>query len=425
MPDHNELVRHVSENPLNRYHKIESLSIKPEQDFKLLHRKLKNNSKGRNIFEDAFNKGYYKRFFIELEKLGRGAAGSVYLCQHVLDDVMLGFYAIKKIPIGDNHEWLERALFEVSLLEKLSHENIIGYRHSWIELHTPSDFGPEIPCLFILMEFADRGSLEGIVQNRIKLSKTELLTIAKQILTGLSYIHNKGLVHNDIKTENILLTLDNNKKFPRVLIADFDIAGDFRNLGDNTGTIDFCSPEELKQNLNRTVKDAQKSDVWAVGMVIYYLYYQRLPYENIEDPDKLKTEISEIESLDFDDDKDLPNEIRSFLIKTLSINPKNRFSSQEALDLTIFLLSSSSERKLIRLLDIKKTIRNKTNILIITIALKFVLAASTMKVSPIFLINSILFDVFIVRYLEQRSSFLLSFFFMVYLLEIGYNRAYR
>lgn len=48
----------------------------------------------------AFNDGYYSRFFRETRKLGRGARGAVYLCQHVLDNVVLGDYAAKKIPVG-------------------------------------------------------------------------------------------------------------------------------------------------------------------------------------------------------------------------------------------------------------------------------------------------------------------------------------
>ena len=54
-----------------------------------------------HVGPESANQGYYERFFVELGKLGRGARGSVYLCQHVLHGHALGRYAIKKIPVGD------------------------------------------------------------------------------------------------------------------------------------------------------------------------------------------------------------------------------------------------------------------------------------------------------------------------------------
>ncbi|KAJ1978617.1 putative serine/threonine-protein kinase iks1 [Dimargaris verticillata] len=111
-----------------------------------------------------FNQGYYQRFFVEERKLGRGLRGAVYLCQHMLDKIPLGQYAVKKVPIGDNKLWLKRMLREVKLLETLHHPNIIDYKHSWIELEQPSRFGPKIPCLFILMDCANGGNLEQYLE---------------------------------------------------------------------------------------------------------------------------------------------------------------------------------------------------------------------------------------------------------------------
>lgn len=77
--------------------------------------------------------GYYRRFFIEERRLGMGAEGSVFLCQHVLDGHQLGRYAVKKVAVGDSRPYLDRVLREVRLLENLRHPNIIPYHHVWIE----------------------------------------------------------------------------------------------------------------------------------------------------------------------------------------------------------------------------------------------------------------------------------------------------
>lgn len=112
----------------------------------------------------SFNQGYYDRFFIQLKKLGRGQRGCVYLCQHVLDRVPLGQFAVKAIPVGTSHKWLTIALREVALLGRLHHSNIIRYHHAWLEIRKPSTFVPEVPCLFVLMELANSGNLEEYIE---------------------------------------------------------------------------------------------------------------------------------------------------------------------------------------------------------------------------------------------------------------------
>ncbi|KAG0236821.1 putative serine/threonine-protein kinase iks1 [Actinomortierella wolfii] len=117
------------------------------------------------LSHDALNQGYYERFFVEQVKLGKGYRGSVFLCQHILDGVFLGEYAIKKVAIGDNHDWLVQMLREVHLLERLHHPNIVSYKHAWLENHRLTKFGPEVACLFILMECANGGNLEEYIES--------------------------------------------------------------------------------------------------------------------------------------------------------------------------------------------------------------------------------------------------------------------
>ena len=77
-----------------------------------------------------------------------------------------------KIPIGDDIQYLKAVLVEVNALEQLhGHPNIICYRHSWLEIYKSATFGPEIPCLFILMDYANGGNLESYVLNNPPLSE--------------------------------------------------------------------------------------------------------------------------------------------------------------------------------------------------------------------------------------------------------------
>ncbi|KAJ1553393.1 putative serine/threonine-protein kinase iks1, partial [Cladochytrium tenue] len=106
-----------------------------------------------DALSSPLNQGYYDRFFVQVRRLGRGQRGSVFLVKHVLEGVVLGEYAVKSIPVGVSHSWLVRQLQEVHLLERLRIEN-----------KQLSVFGPEVPCLFILMQLANGGSLDEYIQ---------------------------------------------------------------------------------------------------------------------------------------------------------------------------------------------------------------------------------------------------------------------
>ncbi|KAG2204542.1 hypothetical protein INT47_012601 [Mucor saturninus] len=223
----------------------------------------------QNLNANAFNQGYYDKFFVEESKLGKGFRGSVFLCEHMLDGVKLGKYAIKKVAIGNNHPWLVRMLREVHLLERLRHPNIVSYKHSWLEYNRLTPFGPEVPCLFILMECANGGNLEEYFENHIKptkkspagstaaaasataatttaksakelkrerikrqleeqasfeqekdlsapevhlekrlLTMTEIWSLFLDIVQGLAHLHQQNIVHRDLKPPNLLLQYD-------------------------------------------------------------------------------------------------------------------------------------------------------------------------------------------------------------------------
>lgn len=84
----------------------------------------------------------YRRFFVEQYKIGSGGYGHVYKCKHVINNIDLGTFAVKKVPVGDNQDWLFRVLTEVKALETLKkHPNIINYQHSWLENDKTADFG--------------------------------------------------------------------------------------------------------------------------------------------------------------------------------------------------------------------------------------------------------------------------------------------
>ncbi|CAG8620906.1 10447_t:CDS:10, partial [Gigaspora margarita] len=344
-----------------------------------------------SLSESSFNQGYYRRFFIEERKLGRGSRGSVFLCKHVLDSVHLGEYAIKKVAVGDNHAWLVKMLREVHLLERLHHPNIIDYKHAWLEHHQLTNFGPPVPCLFILMERANGGNLEEFIDvqpstfsiqkdsneyptKKERLLRTrrmwhtghlneqptldsplpskrfldlrEICSLFMDICEGLAHLHKQGIIHRDLKPSNLLLQYDDPNDLsgmPRVLISDFgecEIVDQLteRDRTGATGTLEFMAPELITVDARgHYLKEySQKSDMWSLGMVLYYLCYSRLPYHQIDDVDLLKQEIMRFKDVSFPDNGVTSNlrissQLRSLIKCLLSRNAKSRPSCDEIL----------------------------------------------------------------------------------------------
>ncbi|KAJ7053284.1 kinase-like protein [Mycena amicta] len=128
---------------------------------------ISGSSSGSTFSRDVMAEGYFKAFFQEEFRLGMGANGSVYLCQHVLDGNPLGHFAVKKIAVGESHAYLLNILKEVRLLEQLHHPNIITYHHAWLETCQFSSFGPKVPTLHVLMQWAEGGSLDDFIDVRL------------------------------------------------------------------------------------------------------------------------------------------------------------------------------------------------------------------------------------------------------------------
>ncbi|POS87169.1 hypothetical protein EPUL_001743, partial [Erysiphe pulchra] len=331
---------------------------------------------GFSIKKEAFSQGYFKKFFIEEEVLGRGGKGVVLLVRHELDGVSLGQFACKRVPVGDNHAWLEKVLVEVQLLQGLSHPNLVSYRHVWLENVRLSRFGPSVPCAFILQQYCNGGDLLHYVvgelpkvrnpkeqmKEQIKrrsrsqpqlevpdietfnqgLAPEQIYSFFKDIVSGLAHLHASNYIHRDLKPSNCLLHKEG--KEIRCLISDFgevQVENMARKSTGSTGTISYCAPEVLKQDSSgRFGNFTTKSDIFSLGMILYFMCFRRLPYksadtieEENEDITLLRAEINAWTG--FSDEKrerpDLPNRLYNLLERLLAINPDERPSTTEIL----------------------------------------------------------------------------------------------
>jgi len=205
----------------------------------------------------TFQEALTGRYSIDRE-LGRGGMGIVYLAREVHLDRPV---AIKLLP-PERAALRQRFLREARLAAKLSHPNIIP-------IHAVDDIGGFV---FYVMAFIDGITLAERVRTRGPLPASEGARVLREAAWALAHAHAQGLVHRDVKPDNILLEAGSG----RALVADFGIAAVAEDAGGTVvaGTPEFMSPE---QALGKPL-DA-RSDLYSLGATAYFAFSGRLPYE--------------------------------------------------------------------------------------------------------------------------------------------------
>ena len=197
--------------------------------------------------------------------LGKGAMGTVY---DGWDPIIDRRVAIKTVRLPEAHdeeaqEGLARFKREAQAAGRLHHPNIVGVY----------DYGETAEVAFIVMEFVDGPTLKGLLDAEERLPVSETVRIMQDILAGLAYSHERGVVHRDIKPANIMLTKENRAK-----IADFGIAriesSSMTQAGTVLGTPAYMSPEQF---MGQTVD--RRTDIYSLGVLLYQLLTGERPFE--------------------------------------------------------------------------------------------------------------------------------------------------
>src|SRR5438067_2420727 len=223
-----------------------------------------------------FQQAVAGRYSLERE-LGRGGMGVVYLAREVRLDRPV---AIKLLPPSKatDPKLRERFLREARTAAKLSHPNVIP-------IHAVEEIGDFV---FFAMAYVEGETLTQRVRQRGPLAPSEASRVLRDVAWALAYAHAQGVIHRDVKPDNILL-----ENTGRVLVADFGIASVVSGAGalatgEVIGTPEFMSPE---QALGEVV-DA-RSDLYSLGIVGFFACSGALPFEAEKATDVLAKQVTE------------------------------------------------------------------------------------------------------------------------------------
>ena len=207
------------------------------------------------------NINYYYEYNI-IKPIKSGGFGKVFLGEDVLTHNLV---AIKKTDVKHfSTEEMYNLSREGRLISNLSHPNIIKIYN----FYTYENY------LYNVMEYAKGGELTQLINSKDEIPETKIKDIFKQIYSAVKYLHNKNIIHRDLKTNNIVF-LDEEKT--HVAIIDFGISSTSCG-GDvlKAGTLKYLPPEILTGD---TFKNSNKIDMWALGIILYLLYFKKFPFD--------------------------------------------------------------------------------------------------------------------------------------------------
>jgi len=226
-----------------------------------------------------------------VEELGKGGMGRVY---KALDKEINEEVAIKllKPEIASDESTVGRFRNELKFARKIAHKNVCKMYHIAKEEETP----------YITMEYVPGEDLKSLVKRKRKLTDEDAISIAKQVCEGLVEAHRLGVVHRDLKPQNIMIDKEGDAK-----IMDFGIARSVEAPGVTVtgmmiGTPDYMSPEQAEGD-----EADQRSDIYSLGIILYEMVTGSVPFKGDtalsvaikhktqipSDPKKLNPEVSE------------------------------------------------------------------------------------------------------------------------------------
>ena len=253
------------------------------------------------------------------EIVGEGAMARVYKAYDPEIDRTIAVKLLKS-QLADDDQYRLRFLREARAAGVLSHPNIV----------TIFDVGVDGTKPYIAMELIDGMTLGDVLRSDNQLTVKEIVEIGIQLSRALDYAHKKGIIHRDIKPGNIMLI----EETRTIKVADFGIcriddpegteqAGQTQ-MGDVLGTPNYMSPEQVMGQ-----KVDSRSDLFSVGVVLYKLLTNALPFEGdsvISVAYKIaKSEAPSVQSLR----PDIPLTLRRIIERSLKKQPEKRFQSGE------------------------------------------------------------------------------------------------
>ena len=249
-----------------------------------------------------------------LELIGSGGMANVYKARcHRLNRLVA--VKILKSDLAENADFRRRFRDESRAVAQLSHANIV----SVYDVSTSGE------TEYIVMELIDGITLKQYMERRGRMDWRESLHFITQIMRGLSHAHSRGIIHRDIKPQNIMVLRDGSVK-----VADFGIAclanASQTLTQEALGSVHYISPEQARGD-----RIDARSDIYSAGVVLYEMLTGRLPFEGDSAVSVAIQHLSSVPLAPRDIDPDIPEPLELICMKAMNSDPDKRYPTADAM----------------------------------------------------------------------------------------------
>lgn len=249
------------------------------------------------------------------ELIGVGGMADVYRGSDIVDNKTVAI-KILKTEFADNEEFLSRFRNESKAIALLSHPNIVKIY----------DVGFSENLQYIIMEYIDGITLKDYIEEKHALNWKDAVHFMIQILRALQHAHEKGIVHRDIKPQNIMMLNDGTIK-----VMDFGIAKFSRETGKTAtdqaiGSVHYISPEQAKGEATD-----EKSDIYSVGVMLYEMLTGQKPFDSDNSVSIAVMNINDTPKRPRAVNPNVPAGLEEIILKAMEKNPLDRYQSASAM----------------------------------------------------------------------------------------------